>query len=117
MASEQLQTNSQTSLQIVVAKDFSETPGPRAMGEDFSGEKFKENVLRPGFLRAITDDNTILFVDLDGTEGYATSFLEAAFGGLAREFGSQKVRDHLRLKSDEEPYLVEEILRYIDDAK
>ena len=57
-----------------------------------------------------------LIVDLDGAAGYATSFLEEAFGGLAREFGSQAVSNTLELKSNDEPYLVDEILTYIRNA-
>jgi hypothetical protein len=54
---------------------------------------------------------------LDGTAGYATSFLEAAFGGLAREFGKDTVLDCLKFKSDEEPYLIDEIKGYIKDVQ
>jgi len=89
---------------VSVAKDFSVTPGPRGRGEGkFSGDEFLKNVLRPPF-KAAVERGGILQVDLDGTEGYATSFLEA-------------VSDHLRLKSDEEPYLVDEINKYIRDAR
>ena len=69
-------------LTLPVAK-FSDTPGPRSREEgDFSGEQFLEEVLLPQFEEAVRT-NQKLVVDLDGAEGYATSFLEAAFGGLA----------------------------------
>lgn len=104
-------------MNISVATQFSTTPGPREKGEgDFSGELFLEKVLRPAFLIA-KEKGEPLTLDLDGTEGYATSFLEAAFGGLAREFESKEIIEVLRFKSDDEPYLVDEIRRYIEEAR
>jgi hypothetical protein len=102
---------------ISVSKDFSETPGPRSKGEgDFSGEEFLERLLLPAYRQAV-DDGGILLIDLDGAEGYATSFLEAAFGELARKFTPSEVLSHLDFKSDDEPYLIDEIKRYISEAR
>ena len=104
-------------MNLIVATEFSDTPGPRTREEgDFSGELFLDEFLRPRYQEAVKTGDTLL-VDLDGTEGYATSFLESAFGGLSREFGADKVLKVIRLKSDDEPYLVEEITNYIKEAK
>ena len=98
---------------IVRVVDFSETPGARhySDGPD-SGQEFREKVLVPAFQAAL-GDNAVLLVDLDGAFGYATSFLEEAFGGLAEKFGSQIVDEHIELKSDDEPSLKDEVHRYI----
>ena len=102
---------------ISIAKDFSVTPGPRGRDEgDFSGQAFLEDVLRPAYTQAIGEGVT-LTIDMDGTEGYATSFLEAAFGGLAREFDAADILKTLTFKSDDEPFLVKEIKGYIADAR
>ncbi len=102
---------------ISIAKDFSETPGPRARDEgEFSGEEFLQDILRPAYMRAVQDRST-LTVDLDGTEGYATSFLEATFGGLAREFDAAEINKVIKFKSDDEPFLISEIKGYIADAR
>jgi hypothetical protein len=102
---------------ISIAKDFSETPGPRARDEgEFSGDQFLQEILRPAYLQAVEDGST-LTVDLDGTEGYATSFLEATFGGLAREFDAAEINRVLKFKSDDEPFLIKEIAGYIADAR
>lgn len=102
---------------IRIAKDFSETPGPRARDEgDFSGDEFLQDILRPAYLLAV-QEGTTLTVDLDGTEGYATSFLEATFGGLAREFDAAEIDRVITFKSDDEPFLVNEIKGYIADAR
>jgi hypothetical protein len=104
-------------LYLSVARDFSETPGPRARDEgDFSGEQFLEEILLPKFEQARRDGVTLL-VDLDGTEGYATSFLEASFGGLARQLEPKEVLSVLQFKSEDEPYLMQEIKKYITDAR
>lgn len=102
---------------IRIAKDFSETPGPRAKDEgDFSGDEFLENILRPAYVQAVKEGST-LTIDLDGTEGYATSFLEATFGGLAREFDAAEILKVITFKSDDEPFLINEIEGYIADAR
>ena len=102
---------------ISIAKDFSEIPGPRSKAEgDFSGEDFLERFLLPAYEQAVAD-GVKLFVDLDGTEGYATSFLEAAFGELARKFPPTEVLENITLKCDDEPYLIEEVKRYISEAR
>ncbi|MEX2261602.1 MAG: STAS-like domain-containing protein [Bryobacteraceae bacterium] len=103
-------------LYLSVAKEFSETPGPRSREEgDFSGEEFLDRVLVPKFDQAVREKVT-LTVDLDGTEGYATSFLESAFGGLARRHSPKKVLEVIRFKSDDEPFLIDEIKRYVTAA-
>jgi hypothetical protein len=102
-------------LTLPVAK-FSDTPGPRSREEgDFSGEQFLEEVLLPQFEEAVRT-NQKLVVDLDGAEGYATSFLEAAFGGLARKFNSDQVMRIIEFKSEDEPHLIEEVKKYIREA-
>lgn len=105
-------------LRLSVAEEFSRTPGPRYAAEgDFSGEVFRQEVLRPKVKEAI-HTKAHLLIDLDGTAGYGTSFLEEAFGGLVRMDGisAETLRAILRFKSDEEEYLVEDILSYIAEA-
>jgi STAS-like domain of unknown function (DUF4325) len=102
---------------LSVAKDFSETPGPRSRDEgDFSGQQFLEEHLLPQFIKAL-QENKKLVVDLDGTEGYATSFLESSFGGLARKYDPAEVLRLINFKSDDEPFLIQEIIKYITDAR
>lgn len=106
-------------LMLKISKDFSRTPGPRYRVEgDFSGEEFREQVLRNHVLQAINTGEK-LTIDLDGTEGYGTSFLEEAFGGLIREdhLGYNEVVDTLHFISNEEEYLIDDIQSYLYDAK
>ena len=60
-----------------------------------------------------------IVVDLDGTNGMGTSFLEEVFGGLIREehFAYEDLKKYLDFISNEEPDLIEEIWGYIDDAQ
>lgn len=100
---------------INIANDYTKTPGGRFITEGpYSGEDFRESVLKPKFLQAI-ENNDQLTVILDGGYGYATSFLEEAFGGLAREVKNRKVKEIIII-SDEEPQLISKIQQYIDDA-
>ena len=103
-------------LTLKVTEQFGLIPGPRFRGDGgYSGQEFREEHLRPLFKQARSEGVTLI-VDLDGAAGYATSFLEEAFGGLAREFGSHDVSNTLEFRSKDEPYLVDEILTYIRSA-
>ena len=84
-----------------IADEFSKTPGGRFRKHGpFSGEEFREDVLRDLLGRAIGSGDRLLIV-LDGTHGYGSSFLEEAFGGLIRLriFDREQVRRHLELKA------------------
>jgi len=66
---------------INVGRDFSEVPTGRTITDGpNSGERFREEVLRPAL-----ESNDKVVVDLVGIEGVGSSFLEEAFGGLIRE--------------------------------
>jgi hypothetical protein len=103
---------------ISIAKDFTRTPGPRYREEgSFSGEEFRRTILVEKANLALTKGE-VLFVDLDGTAGYGTSFLEESFGGLIRE-ENLKYADLikiLKIKSDEKPKYSREIDTYLKRA-
>lgn len=100
---------------INVAQDFSKTPGGRKKSEGrFSGEEFREKILYPQFLKA-KNENKRLVVNLDGGYGYATSFLEEAFGGLVRETNDPDVQN-IEIISEEEEGLIGRIKEYISAA-
>ncbi len=101
---------------INISKDYTETPGARSkIDGDYSGEEFRQKFLEPLF-QDITDESEII-ITLDGTYGYGTSFLEEAFGGLARKFGKDICIKRLRFISNDDPLLNDEIEEYIKNAK
>jgi STAS-like domain of unknown function (DUF4325) len=101
---------------LVIAEDFSISPGSRYRHEGpNSGEEFRERILEPRFLAA-QNRNEKLIIDLDGVFGYATSFLEESFGGLAKRYGAKLVLDTIEWRCQNEPSLVEEIRKYIRNA-
>lgn len=97
---------------ISVARDFSRAPAGRyASDGPFPGESFRDGHLIPA-LREYDD----VTVDLDGTAGYGSSFLEEAFGGLIRKgFAVPALRAKLHLRSTRQSYPVR-IWSYIEDA-
>ena len=102
---------------FIIAKDFAKSPGPRFIKEGpNSAEKLMNDRLRSLFSQVV-HSNERLKIDLDGTTGYATSFLEATFGGLAREFGPTVVLDHISIKSEKVPDYAEESISYINEVK
>lgn len=111
-----INTLSKEKMKICVATEFTETPGPRSRDEgEYSGQQFLEEHLQPKYEQARLNKESLI-IDLDGTDGYATSFLESAFGGLARKYNHDEILRTLKFKSDEEPYLIEEIKAYIREA-
>jgi hypothetical protein len=99
---------------ISIAKDFSTMPGARyRRNGKFSGEEFLETKLEPLF-----KDSSVskIVIELDGTEGYATSFLEESFGGLARRHGIDPVLKRLEFISLEDEDLISEIQSYIREC-
>lgn len=104
-------------MEIVICRDFSETPNARyrAEGPD-SGEEFRERLLEPQYILARKNSQK-LTINLDGAYGYPTSFLEEAFGGLARKYGSDAVANTLEFVSEDEPSLIQEINGYIQNCK
>lgn len=102
---------------INIAREFSRVPGPRYRHEGpHSGEEFREDMLLPRFNQSRKAGEK-LTIELDGARfGYPTSFLEEAFGGLARIVGIETALQGLVLMASETPLLPVEITRYIRDA-
>jgi len=111
-----MQLMTQNKLKILV-RDFSISPGPRYISEGpWSGEKFRTEFLEPELKKAISEDKKLV-IDLDGTLGYGTSWLEEVFGGLIRTgFNLDEINKYLELISTEESYLLDDINEYLKDA-
>lgn len=101
----------------IKVKEFSKTPGARYKEDGlFSGEEFFENKLDSAFNKAIVSEDQ-LTVDLDGTTGYASSFLSEAFGLLSEKYTPPIVLKNIRIISNEEPDWKDIILKdYIPNA-
>lgn len=98
---------------INIARDFSEVPVGRFYGDGpDSGERFRDQLLEPA-LR----EHDVVHVELDGTDGYGSSFLEEAFGGIVRKLrlSEQEATRRINLHSKDASYLME-INDYIRDA-
>ena len=99
---------------ITIAKQYSREPAGRFLADGpHSGERFREDYLVP----ALKQYDTVT-IDLDGTEGYGSSFLEEAFGGLVRLRGFKAADLHKRLVliSNEDESIPIEIWDYIDSG-
>ena len=95
--------------ELIIA-EFSEYPGPRYCSQgDSSGESFYFSELNTAFASAIRE-NKKLIVSLDGTAGYASSFLDQAFGNLIYDFSLEVVKKNLVIVSKQEPDWKEMIL-------
>lgn len=104
-----------TDMTFSVARDFSAFPGPRrSVQGPFSGEALRRLLARR--LRAHTGR---MVINLDGTRGYGSSFLDEAFGGLVRSerFPKSEILSRLQFISRLDPTYVDEILESINKAK
>lgn len=94
-------------MKIIRISEFSEYPGLRHCDiSDDSGEEFYHKILNEEFKKSFETRN-IIKVDLDGTAGYAPSFLDEAFGNLVYDFSLAEVIKLLEIISLEEPDLIE----------
>lgn len=98
---------------VSIAKDFTRYPAGRyKRNGSTSGEAFRERFLLEPIRRG-----EHVTVDLDGTLGYGSSFLEEAFGGVVRRLNlpAHVVLERLIVTSSD-PELGEEVRQYIRDA-
>lgn len=105
-------------MKIKIATDFSRIPGARFPEEgDFSGQEFRQNVLLPKLKEAIEKQEK-LEIDLDGTAGLGTSFLEESFGGLIRidKMNYPLIKSTLSFVSNDDPEYIDEINNYLQEA-
>ena len=97
---------------IFIARDFSPSPAGRYVADGpYPGEKFRDTILLP----AVRNSDHVE-VDLDGTDGYGSSFLEEAFGGLVRAgISARTLHSKLKLISSRKSY-ESRVWQYIDNA-
>lgn len=87
---------------LSICQEFSDVPAGRNRSDgEFSGERFRDDILVPA-LKEAQETNQKLEVDLNGAEGYGSSFLEEVFGGLVREhkYSPESLRGVLEIKAD-----------------
>ena len=87
---------------INIKEDFSEVPrGRHIIDGDFCGAEFREKFLKPKLEELAGGEK--LIVDIREVEGYASSFLDEAFGGLVRKgyFTKEELHKKLIIKDDE----------------
>jgi hypothetical protein len=106
---------------INISKDFGRFPGGRVPSDGpFSGEAFRNKHLAPAMREAISQGTSVEIL-LDGVEGYGSSFLEEAFGGLVRHesFTEDQIVKHLKLTSADGSmsFYSAMILDYVKDAE
>lgn len=103
---------------IRIVDEFTPYPGGRfPVGKNDSGQELREGLLWPELEKAIKGGYRLI-INLDGGAGFGSSFLDEAFGGLVRihRVSRKTLSEKLRFISDEDPYCVEEIWEYIDNA-
>jgi len=99
---------------INIADEFSKVPYGRYPDDgENNGERFRNEFLVPSL-----NEFEKIIVELDGTRGYGSSFLDEAFGGLIRKniINKENLLSKLEIVSKFESYKLE-IESYISEAK
>ena len=106
-------------MNISIAQDFSDVPAGRYFSDgDYSGEKFRDEFLVPALEKA--DKEHPVVVNINDVEGYGSSFLEEAFGGLVREshYSAQDLKSKLKIEADENYSIYKKIIgSYIQESQ
>lgn len=102
--------------QIDISKNFSDVPAGRYKTDGpNSGERFRNDLLVPAL-----QTRERVEVILDGAEGYGSSFLEEAFGGLVRntDYTREYLASNLIIISHSKEYEFyrDLVLEFISDA-
>ena len=100
---------------INIGSDFSEFPVGRfrSDGPD-SGQRFREDFLEP----ALSSGQSVI-IEMSGTDGYGSSFLDEAFGGIIRLMKLSQVEADRLFKFEADPEdqsFIEEVKGYIKNA-
>ncbi len=96
-------------MEIKILTEFTEYPGLRHCSiSEKSGEEFYHEVLNQKFYENLSTSDKLI-VNLDDTGGYASSFLDEAFGNLVFDFTLNKVKDKIEIISIQEPHWKEMI--------
>lgn len=102
---------------ISIADDFTKSPGARTKEDGpFSGEEFYEKLLKSKFEEILKTEEK-LEVILDGTDGFASSFLNESFRRLAQHFGKELVKSKIIITSNEISRYKEIAMEAINDTK
>ncbi|HEY8748624.1 MAG TPA: STAS-like domain-containing protein [Tepidisphaeraceae bacterium] len=101
---------------IKIARDYSDTPLGRYPSDgEYNGSRFRDEFMRPAL------EQGPVAVDIDDAEGYGSSFLEEAFGGLVRGgfFTAEELKKRLTIEYKDEDFKLyhDLIWRYITEAK
>jgi hypothetical protein len=102
---------------INIAMQFTTVPAGRYPSDgEYSGQRFREELLVPSLKR-----EDCVIVEIDGTAGYGSSFLEEAFGGLVRKgyYTAPQLHKKLEIRTADPSYRTYKasIWRFIDQAK
>lgn len=88
---------------VCAVLNYTEYPGPRYQYQgNNSGEEFYYEIVKKGFAEAIESDK-MLEIDLDGTAGYASSFIDESIGNLVFDFELDQINNRLSIVSTVEP--------------
>lgn len=96
---------------IEFVKEFTDCPGGRLrIHGDYSGEQFREEVLKPALLNFDRVE-----VNLNGAYGFPSSFVDEAFGVLVEQIDPTVVRQKLVILLEDDPLAKREIFQVLDE--
>lgn len=94
-------------MEYSIANSFSKYPAGRFKTDgDYSGERLRE------IIELMLRESDSVVIDITGTEGFGSSFLEEAFGGLIRDGWSlEDMEAKLEIKADDTTEFYKRLIR------
>ncbi len=77
--------------------------------------EIRDRIIYPRFRKSIKDGSKLI-INLDGALGYSITFLRELFGVLAKGYDPKFVLNHIQIISKDDPSLITDISRYIEEA-
>lgn len=101
-----------------IVLEYTDLPGGRYIRQgSHSGEDFRENLLKSKYEYCLAN-NEKLIINFDGGYGYASSFLEEAFGGMVRQgYDAKDMIKRIVFVTEDEPELEKRCIKYIKEAQ
>jgi len=103
-------------MKIIKISEWCDAPIARFRSDgEKSGQELREDILKPAILSL--QDGEKLLVDFDGMIGCTSSFIDEAFGELARDIEPDTLISTLEIKATERPALTKKVKNYIMERR
>lgn len=105
-------------MELNIVKEYTDLPGGRYIRQgSHSGEDFRETILKKKYDYCLANDEKLI-INFDDSYGYASTFLEEAFGGMVRQgYNGREMIKKIVFITEDEPSLKDRCIKFIIEAQ